>query len=146
MASNSNYDEQWEDLVRRLGGSPYQSKSQPIPEVPPGPKTPDSSSGPVPPPRDYTVAEETVEDFQPPEPKPIASGNPRTVLSWTAVIGSVTVWLFAALLSIPLSWWITTVTVASFLAGALSLFFLLPQKRTLHEPHDDDDYGNGAKL
>ena len=100
----------------------------------------------MPGPRDYTVAEEILEDFQPPEPKPIATGNPRTVLSWIGVIGAMTIWLLAALLGIPLAWWTSAVTILVFLASALSLFFLLPRTRDHRNPDYDGDYGNGAQL
>jgi hypothetical protein len=137
--------EQWEDLVRRLGGTPEQAQTSPAigssddgqesqpAEAPQGP-------------RDYELAEETVEDFQPPEPKPIASGNPRTVLSWFGVIGAAVIWIIAGLLSWPLPWWLSTVTVVAFLGGAVSLFFLLPKSWAHRDPFDNDDYGDGAKL
>ncbi len=144
MSSNNNPDEQWEDIVRRLGGSSDQANSEPVAEPAHTPQPPDywTDAGP----RDYAVAEEIVEDFQPPDPKPITTGHPRTVLSWTGVIGAVMIWLFAAFVSFPLPWWLTTATVVAFLAGAVSLFFLLPRTRTHHDPDDDDDYGDGAKL
>src|SRR5690625_7561297 len=81
--SRTNDDEQWEDLVRRLGGEPEDSALDPSSYF----------SAPPPGPRDYHVTEEVSEDFQPPSPKPIATGNPRTILSWTAVLGSVVIWL-----------------------------------------------------
>lgn len=137
-------DKAWQDLVRRLGGSPEQAQSEPTVEPPPGPAPSKPSS--MPGPRDYTVAEEILEDFQPPEPKPIATGNPRTVLSWIGVIGAMTIWLLAALLGIPLAWWTSAVTILVFLASALSLFFLLPRTRDHRNPDDDGDYGNGAQL
>lgn len=144
MTSNHSHDEEWEDIVRRLGGDPEQGPSDPIVEPSPIPQTPSLETGTGP--RDYAVSEEVVEDFQPPEPRSIATGNPRTILSWTGVIGAVAIWLIAALLNIPLAWWLTTVTVVAFLGGALSLFFQLPQTRAHQNPYDDDDYGNGAKL
>ena len=137
MAEQRDPDKEWEDIVRRLGGSSEQARAEPTAEPPPV-----ADTGP----RDYAVAEEVVEDFQPPEPKPIATGNPRTLLSWAGVIGSVLVWLLAALLGISLAWWMSTVTIVAFLAGALSLFFLLPRTREHRKPYDDGDYGNGAQL
>lgn len=144
MAEQRDEDKAWEDLVRRLGGSPEQAQSEPTAEPPHRADAPEPSSTRGP--RDYTVAEEIVEDFQPPEPKPIATGNPRTVLSWIGVIGAIAIWLLAALLGIPLAWWMTTVTVVAFLAGALSLFFLLPRTREHRNPYNDGDYGDGAQL
>lgn len=144
MVEQRDEDKAWQDLVRRLGGSPEQAQSEPTAEPPPGPDTsnPSSMSGP----RDYAPAEEIVEDFQPPEPRPIATGNPRTVLSWIGVIGAIAIWLLAALLGISLAWWMSTATLVAFLAGALSLFFQLPRTRDHRNPYDDDDYGNGAQL
>lgn len=145
QSNNSNDDDQWEDIVRRLGGTQDQAHSEPIHE---------SSSEPAPEPtlfsqagpRDYTVAEEVSEDFQPPSPKPIATGSPRTVLSWLGVIGPVIVWVLAALLGLPLAWWMSWTTILAFLAGAVSLFFLLPKSWAHRDPFDDDDFGDGARI
>lgn len=134
--SRTNDDEQWEDLVRRLGGEPEDSALDPSSYF----------SAPPPGPRDYHVTEEVSEDFQPPSPKPIATGNPRTILSWTAVLGSVVIWLSTALLGISLAWWLAAATVMCFLAGVVSLFFLLPRSPDHRDPDDSDDYGSGAKL
>lgn len=142
---DTNRDEQWEDLVRRLGGTEAQGQSEPASEEPPTSEAPQQPL-PYPGPRDYTVADEIVEDFQPPEPKPVATGNPRTILSWTGVLGAVGLWILAALLSWPLPWWLSTATVLGFLAGAVSLFFLLPKTWAHRDFYDDDDYGDGAKV
>jgi len=133
-------DKEWEDIVRRLRGSTDEAESAPVAK--PHTFSPSAMQGP----RDYTVAEEVVEEFQPPKPQPIATGNPRVLLSWTGVIGSVVVWLLAALLGMPLSWWLASLTIGAFLAGALSLFFLLPRTREHLDQHGDGDYGDGAKL
>jgi len=137
--------EQWEDIVRRLGGTSEQAQSPASSESP----THDARSEPGMPlrgPRDYQLADETVEDFQPPNPKPIATGNPRTVLSWFGVVGAVAIWIIAALLSWPLPWWLATVTILGFGGGAVSLFFLLPKSWAHRERFDGDDYGDGARL
>lgn len=139
-------DEEWEDLVRRLKGTASQAHTEPmkdsVPTIDPAEPAAGSSG-----PRDYSVLDEQVEDFRPPEPKPIASGNPRTVLSWSAVIGSAILWLAAALLGWSLPWWFSALTIVAFLAGGLSLFFLLPKTWAHRDPlGDDEDYGHGAKL
>lgn len=142
---DSDDNEQWEDIVRRLGGTPDQAHTPPITETPEGyeaSSAEDTSHGP----RDYHLADEVVEDFQPPEPKPIASGNPRTVLSWFGVIGATVVWMVAALLSLTLPWWLAVATLVGFFGGGVSLFFLLPKSWTDRDPLDNDDYGGGAKL
>ena len=143
--NDSNHDEQWEDIVRRLGGPDGQTPFEPISEESPLPVS-DSSPLPSAGPRDYTVAEEIVEDFRPPVPKPIASGNPRTVLSWSGVIGATVIWILAALLGWQLPWWMSWLTGLSLLAGAVSLFFLLPKTWAHRDPFDNDDYGDGAKV
>lgn len=140
-----NDDEQWEDIVRRLGGTSDQAQTSPFNE----PEGPQPAGDPLPPlqgPRDYQLADEVVDDFHPADPKPIASGNPRTVLSWVAVAGSVMMWMLAALLSWSLPWWLSTATLLAFLGGGVSLFFLLPKTYADRDPFDDDGYGNGAKL
>ena len=140
-----NDDERWEDIVRRLGGTPDQAQTRP--EINPADAEPDHQPAiPQQGPRDYQTADEIIEDFQPAEPRPIASGNPRTVLSWLVVIGAGAIWILAALMSWPLPWWLSAVTIIGFLGGALSLFFLLPKTWAHRDPFDDDDYGDGAKL
>lgn len=138
-----NEHEQWEDIVRRLGGTSDQAQTPPVQDL-------ETSSGAADPPlhgpRDYQLADEIVEDFRPPEPKAIASGNPRAVVSWVGVVGSVLIWIVAALLSTPMAWWLSTLTLLAFLGGALSLFFLLPKTWAHRDPFDEDDYGDGAKL
>lgn len=140
MAPDNDSDKEWEDIVRRLGGSGDEAMAEPTAD----PRTPHPSA--MQGPRDYTVAEEIVEDFRPPEPPPIATGNPRILLSWSGVIGSVMIWLLAALLGRALSWWLASLTIVAFLAGALSLFFLLPRTREHRDQDDDGDYADGAKL
>ena len=140
-----NDNEQWEDIVRRLGGTSDQAQTPPTHEDEISPGTPDPIA-PLQGPRDYQLADETVDDFQPPEPKSIASGNPRTVLSWVGLVGSVMIWILAALLSSPLPWWLATATLLAFLGGGLSLFLLLPKTWAHRDPFDEDDYGGGAKL
>lgn len=137
--------EQWEDIVRRLGGTPDQARTPPTSESPTEDLTTPADT-PMQGPRDYQLAEEIVEDFQPPNPKPIASGNPRTVLSWFGVIGAILFWILAALLSWPLPWWLTAATLAGFFGGALSLFFLLPKTWAHRERFEGDDFGGGARL
>lgn len=144
-SSEPNDHQQWEDIVRRLGGTSDQAQTPSAPDL-------DASSGdpqpgaPLQGPRDYQLADEIVEDFRPPEPRSIASGNPRAVISWVGVVGAVLVWVLAALLSAPLPWWLSTTTLLAFLGGAVSLFFLLPKTWAHRDPFDEDDYGDGAKL
>ena len=143
-----NRDEEWEDIVRRLGGTEQQAQSKPASED----NEPQPSEGfvsqslPQAGPRDYTLAEEEIEDFEPPEPNPFATGNPRTILSWSVVIGSVILWILAALGGWQLPWWLSVITLLGFFGGGLSLFFLLPKTWAHRGPSDDDDYGNGAKV
>lgn len=137
--------EQWEDLVRRLGGTPDNTPPSPAADAPETSETPQPDE-PAQGPRDYGLADEIVEDFQPPEPKPIASGNPRTVLSWFGVIAAAVLWIVAGLFSWPLPWWLSTASLLAFLSGGVSLFFLLPKSWAHRDPFDDDDYGDGAKL
>lgn len=145
QSNNSNQDDQWEDIVRRLGGTQDQAQSEPVHESSSEPDHEPTSLSPAGP-RDYTVAKEFLEDFQPPSPKPITTGSPRTVLSWLGVIGPVTIWVLAALLGLPLAWWMSWTTILAFLAGAVSLFFLLPKSWAHRDPFDDDDFGDGAKI
>lgn len=137
--------EQWEDIVQRLGGTPEQAQTPPSYESFPedaGFRPGTSGKGP----RDYQLADEVVEDFEPPDPKPIASGNPRTILSWSGVVISAVVWIIAAIFSWQLPWWLTTVTILGFFGGTVSLFFLLPKSWAHRERFDGDDYGDGARL
>lgn len=142
--------DKWEDLVRRLGGTSEQAQARPSSD--PHASDPDEQSPlrqpwhPPEGPRDYQLAEEIVEDFHPPVPKPIASGNPRTVLSWIAVIGAITIWLVTALFGWSLPWWLTAVTLIGFGSGVASLFFLLPKSWAHRERFDGDEFGDGAKL
>lgn len=140
-----NEDKQWEDLIRRLGGTPEQAHAQPVQEPPTSHQEESPEDSPAGP-RDYQVADEIVEDFQPPEPQPIASRSPRAVLSWFGVIGALAVWILAAVLRWPLPWWLATVTLVGLLGGAVSLFFLLPKSWAHRDPFDDENYGGGAKL
>lgn len=143
-------DEQWEDIVRRLGGSEEQAQAEPVVENDPDETPAASGDGnpylALPGPRDYTVVEEEVEDFQPPEPKAVSTGSPRTLLSWFGVLGATVLWILAGLGGWQLPWWLTIISTLSFVAGALSLFFMLPKTRAHRNPFDDDDYGNGAKV
>src|SRR5699024_5835287 len=104
-------DHEWEDLVRRLGGTSDQAHTPPVPE----PSAAPSQAGPTGP-RDYTLAEEPVEDYRPPEPRPLGAGNPRTVLSWVGVIGAAIFGLMAALLGWSLPWWLSAFAVVAFLS------------------------------
>lgn len=145
-----NRDEQWEDLVRRLGGTPEQAKAEPVSEEPVDSDAPYPESeaprftgmGP----RDYTLAEEEIDDFQPPEPKPVSTGNPRTILSWLGVFGAIFLWVLAGIGGWQLPWWLGIASTAGFLAGGISLFFLLPKTWAHRDPYDDDDFGGGAKV
>lgn len=140
-----NDDEQWEDIVRRLGGSQDQAQTQPDVD-PVSQESIDQPALPVGGPRDYYITDDAVEDFVPPEPSLIASGNPRTVLSWAGVVAAAGIWILAALVGWPLPWWLSAVTITGFLGGAISLFFLLPKSWAHRDPFDSDDYGDGAKL
>src|SRR5690625_7696108 len=64
--------------------SPEQAHAQPVQEPPTSHQEESPEDSPAGP-RDYQVADEIVEDFQPPEPQPIASRSPRAVLSWFGV-------------------------------------------------------------
>lgn len=141
MHARDHEDSDWEDLVQRLGGTPDQAHTPPAPE-PPVSAAQIIASGP----RDYALADEQVDDFRPPEPRPLGAGNPRTVLSWVGVVGAAVVGLLAVLLDWSLSWWLSAVVIGAFLCGAISLFFLLPKTWAHRPPRDDDDYGHGAKL
>lgn len=140
-----NRDDAWEDIVRRLGGTEDQAKAEPAPED-------DEEHEPRveplthPGPRDYVLAEEIVEDFEQPEPKPLSTSNPRALLSWLGVIGSAFIWILAALGGWSLPLWLTGIITVGFFAGAISLFFLLPKTWADRDFFDDDDYGNGAKV
>lgn len=144
----NNDDQQWEDIVRRLGGNEDEAKAEPIFEDSPDidqplePDQPLQRFGP----RDYVLAEQEPEDFQPPEPQSVITGNPRSLLSWTGVIIATLLWLFAGLSGWTLPWWLLTGSILSFLGGATSLFFLLPKTWAHRNPADDEDYGDGAKV
>lgn len=144
-----NHDKQWEDIVRRLGGSEEQAKAEPAFEDPANTDPMGSNNDEqlrLPGPRDYTLAEEEDEDFLPPEPKPVSTANPRTLLSWLGVCGATVLWIVAGLGGWQLPWWLMVASTLSFIAGALSLFFLLPKTRDHRPPFDDDDFGDGAKV
>ncbi len=146
----NNEDQQWEDIVRRLGGNENEAKAEPIFEDSPADDTDQSLETDQPlqhfGPRDYTLAEEELEDFQPPEPQPVITGNPRSLLSWAGVIIATLLWLWTGLSGWTLPWWLLTASILSFLGGATSLFFLLPKTWAHRNPADDDDYGDGAKV
>lgn len=143
-------DEQWEDLVRRLGGSPEQARAQPKQEeqsdIQSLSESPSEQFAGGMGARDYTLSEEDVEDFQPPDPKPVTTGSPRTVLSWFGVIGAIFLWILAGISGWVLPWWLSTVSIVALLVGAISLFFLLPKTWAHRDRFDDDDFGNGAKV
>ena len=145
-----NRDAEWEDLVRRLGGNPEQAKSEPIFEENGNEDRPhaEEQSRPLsaPGPRDYTLTEDDISDFQPPEPKPVSASNPRTVLSWLGVISAAVLWIVAGMGGWQLPWWLNIASTLGFLAGAISLFFLLPKTWAHRDRFDDDDYGDGAKV
>src|SRR5699024_959883 len=95
----NNDDQQWEDIVRRLGGNEDEAKAEPILEDSPDtdqplkPDQPLQRSGP----RDYALAAQEPESLQPPEPQSVSTGKPRSLLSWTGVIIATLLWLFAGL-------------------------------------------------
>lgn len=146
----NNDDGGWEDIVRRLGGSEYEANAEPFFQEPPVGEFDQPAQTDQPlryfGPRDYTPAEEDPEDFQPPEPQPVTTANPRSLLSWTGVIVATLVWLCAGLSGWALPWWLLSASILSFLASATSLFFLLPKTWAHRNPSDDGDYGDGAKL
>jgi len=151
----TNRDSEWEDLVRRLGGNPEKAAGEPPVEERYDTQRRDYDAWnaedqyPVvsrPGPRDYVLAEEETLDFHPPDPKPVSASAPRTVLSWLGVIGAVVLWIVAGMASWQLPWWLSIASILGFLAGAISLFFLLPKTWAHRERFDDDDYGGGAKV
>src|SRR5699024_967650 len=71
--------------------------------------------------------------------------NPRTVLSWLGVISAAVLWIVAGMGGWQLPWWLNIASTLGFLAGAISLFFLLPKTWAHRDRFDDDDYGDGAK-
>lgn len=144
MSSQLPDDGDWEDLVRRLGGTPEQAGTPPASE----PYTPQedlpmdhSLDGP----RDYQVVEEDTA-FQPAPPKSLSTVSPRAILSWIGVVGSIAFWTITALFRVQVSVWLTLATIFMFIVGAVSLFFLLPKNRDPYGSSDDDDFGNGARL
>lgn len=145
-----NHEEQWEDIVRRLGGSEAEAKSEPVFEEPsdtnPADHQKPQSASATPGPRDYTLPDAADDEFLPPDPKPVATGSPRTLLSWFSVLSAVTLWVLAGMGGWNLPWWLTIVSTMAFTAGAISLFFLLPKTREHQDPFDDEDYGNGARV
>src|SRR5699024_11876844 len=116
QSNNSNQDDQWEDIVRRLGGTQDQAQSEPVHESSSEPDHEPTSWSPAGP-RDYTVAEEFLEDFQPPSHRPITTGSPRTVLSWLGVIGPVSIWVIAAILGLHIAWWNFLSLIMAVLTG-----------------------------
>ncbi|WP_022870611.1 hypothetical protein [Yaniella halotolerans] len=150
-----NRDSEWEDLVRRLGGSPEQATGEPIVESHQDRQhrnvedldadVPHPTLG-APGPRDYSLAEEEPLDFQPPDPKPVSASAPRTVLSWLGVISATVLWIMAGMAGWQLPWWLSAASILGFLAGVTSLFFLLPKTWAHRDRFDDDDYGSGAKV
>lgn len=144
-----NRDPEWEDLVRRLGGNPEQAAGEPIPEEQANRHRDAEDPYPdwiAPGPRDYSLGAGQTQDFQPPDPRPVSAGAPRTVLSWLAVISAAVVWIVAGMAGWQLPWWLSIASALSFLAGAVSLFFLLPKTWAHRDRFDDDDYGSGAKV
>src|SRR5699024_486383 len=87
-------DPQSKDIARRLGGNEDEANAEPIVEDSPDidqplkPDQPLQRFGP----RDYVLAEQEPEDFQPPEPQSVITGNPRSLLSWTGVIIATLLW------------------------------------------------------
>lgn len=85
-------------------------------------------------PRDYSLAEEPDEGFEPPEPEPLGSAEPVMVLAWLGAAGGPLVFLLLVLLwpSAPsAAWWATLVAT---LAGWGVVVWRLPR----HRDGDDD--------
>lgn len=82
--------------------------------------------------------DELEEHFIPPEPRPLGTGNPLTVLAWIGAAGGpLLLVLFAiAWRSAPFISWFGAIAVG--IAGIAYLWWSLPAER--------DDYGNGAQL
>lgn len=146
----NNNNQQWQDIVRRLGGSQEEAKAEPVSEDSPANVFDlsleiDPSLQPRGP-RDYTLAEQEPENFHPPEPQPVMTSSPRSLLSWAGVLMATLLWLCTGFSGWVLPWWLFTASLLSFLGGATSLFFLLPKTWAHRNPVDDEDYGDGAKV
>jgi hypothetical protein len=152
--SGDSDDSVWEDLVRRLEGTPgdpmeHGSADSPAPaaaESPaPGPTAPrgvdpelfrmhPALSGP----RDHEPPAEDEGSFVPEDPPALGSGNPLLTLAWSCAAGAPIALLLLAIFwrRAPMPLWIGLVTVA--VAAAVFLFARLPRHR-----QDDDD---GARV
>lgn len=75
------------------------------------------------------------EQFVPPDPEPIPSGDITTRLSWLAVIGGPVFLVFAALFWHDLPQWLLLSAVAAFVGGFATLVARMPTE------HDEDDDG-----
>lgn len=136
---NPDDDAQWRNIVLGLGGTEDQAgaeaaREQAVTNTP-------RQLGP----RDYEAPEDS-EDFIPPEPRAIASSNPRMVLSWLAIAGIPTILVLLGVMGVHITQWILFPAVIGIFAGLVSLFFLLPSSKTPRDLPDDDDFGNGAKI
>lgn len=83
-------------------------------------------------------APELEEHFIPPEPRPIATGNPLTVLAWIGAAGGPLLLVVFAIAwrTAPFFAWFGAIAAA--VAGISYLWWSLPKER--------DEYSNGAEL
>jgi hypothetical protein len=97
------------------------------------PSQPADAVGPGP--RDYAVAEEPDEEFEPPEPEPLGTADPVQLLGWSGAVGGPIAIILVVVLwpSAPPLVWLTTIAVT--LVGWALVIWRLPRSRK--DPDDD---------
>lgn len=105
--------------------------AEPAPTVP----DEDTPDGVGPGPRDYALAEEPDEEFEPPEPEPLGTADPLQLLGWAGAVGGPIALIVILVVwpSAPLLVWLTA--AAATLAGWAVVIWRLPRSR--EDPDDD---------
>jgi|GEM_PF-2128538 len=80
------------------------------------------------------------EDFIPPDPPPVLSGDPLLTLAWFATLGGAAIWLVMAIIWTTAPGWMFWIGTASFLLGVAVLLWRLPDSK------DPDDFDDGARV
>lgn len=124
----------WEQLVRQLQeqdpapGDPFERPDPELREPP--------VAVPTRGPRDFELAEEAEEDWQPQDPGDVMAGlRPTTLLAWVLLIGVGVGLVVLGILLDGLPWWLWLPGLAIVLGAVTSLLQSLPER------HRDDDDG-----
>lgn len=88
----------------------------------------------------FAAEDDEGEEFVPPEPPPVLSGDPLLTLAWCATLGGAAIWLVMAIIWTTAPGWLFWIGAASFLLGLAVLLWRLPDSK------HPDDFDDGARV